>query len=160
MKRRHRVGWWPALLLLILMGGMTPSRATEGPQEARIKIRARAFIPAQVTVRIDSPVRLVFENEDVEIHAFVPEGLFGNVAVQVDGSGAPFYRHGELVRLLIGGGAQVEVRFTPHRAGLYRYECDMPGHQMFGHILVLDDDTDKKTEHPGSVDTQAITKKE
>lgn len=160
MKKRHGVGWWPALLLLILAEGVTPSEATDGPQEVRIKIRARAFRPAQVTVRVDSPVRLVFENEDVEIHAFVPEGLFGNVPVQVDGSGAPFYRRGVLVRLLIGGGAQVEVQFTPHRSGLYRYECDMPGHQMFGHILVLDNDSDSRTKDQASVNTQAIEKKE
>lgn len=160
MRRWKRARLLPVLLVLLLMVGMTPSRETEGPQEVRIKIRARAFHPARVTVRTDSPVRLVFDNEDVEIHAFVPDGLFGDVPVTVDGSAAPFYRRGELVRLLIGGGGQAEVRFTPQRAGLYRYECDMPGHRMDGQILVLDPDADGNTEHPAGVDTQPRQNKE
>ncbi len=160
VKMNHGVGWWSVLLVPMLLAEVTPAWPTERPQEVRIKIRARAFHPAQVTVRVNRPVRLVFENEDVEIHAFVPEGLFGNVPVQIDGSVAPFYQRGSLVRLLIGGGAWAEVRFTPPRPGLFRYECDMPGHQMFGHILVLDDDSDGKTEHQASVDTQAIQNKE
>ncbi len=128
--------------------GVAPTLAEASRQEVRIVIRARQFQPAEVTVRKGQEVVLMFENQDVEIHAFVPEKLLERVPVLVGGSGAPQFGDRGLVRLLIGGGgSQAKIRFVPQIPGRYRYYCDMPGHQMVGHILVISGE-------PGAVDTQ------
>ncbi len=43
-------------------------------QEVRIVINAREFQPSHVTLRVGWEALLVFENQDAEIHAVVPEG--------------------------------------------------------------------------------------
>jgi len=123
-------------VLLFLAFGVASTLADANRQEVRIAIKARAFQPAEVTVQVGHEVVLRFENHDVEIHAFVPEKLLEGVPVEVGGSGAPQFGDRGLIRLLIGGGGRAEVRFIPRIPGEYRYQCDLPGHQMVGHIRV------------------------
>ena len=134
-----------------VLGFMTLSEASTladpNRQEVRIMIKVRQFQPAEVTVRTGQEVVLVFDNQDVEIHTFVPEKLLERVPVQVEGSGAPQFGDLGLVRLLIGGGSQAKIRFVPQIPGRYRYYCDMPGHQMVGQIIVV-------AETPASISAQ------
>ncbi|MCH7566950.1 MAG: cupredoxin domain-containing protein [Nitrospirae bacterium] len=123
-------------VLLFLALGVASTLADANRQEVRIAIKARAFQPAEVTVQAGHEVVLRFDNHDVEIHAFVPEQFLERVLVQVDGSGAPFFGDKGLTRLLIPGGGQATLRFVPRIPGRYRYRCDLPGHQMVGHIRV------------------------
>ncbi len=106
------------------------------PHEVRIHIEGRQFHPAEVTIQAGEVVSLRFENRDAEIHAFVPDMLFQDVPAEVTGSGAPFYGDRGLSRVLIPGGGRTEIRFVPRAPGQYRYRCDLPGHQMDGHIIV------------------------
>ncbi len=128
--------------------GVAPTLAEASRQEVRIVINAREFQPSQVTLRVGREALLVFQNQDAEIHAFVPEKLLEGVPVAVAGSGAPQFGDRGLVRLLIGGGSQAKIRFVPQIPGRYRYYCDMPGHQMVAHILVISGVS-------GAVDTQS-----
>lgn len=116
------------------------TRADENRQEVRIVIKTREFQPPETKVRMGQEVVLVFENQDVEIHAFVPEKLFEKVPVQIEGSGAAQFGEKGLRRLLIGGGSQATIRFVPQVPGKYRYFCDMPGHQMAAHIVVVSEE--------------------
>ncbi len=54
--------------------GAAATLADANPQEVRIVINAREFQPPQFTLRVGREAVLVFENQDAEIHAFVPEG--------------------------------------------------------------------------------------
>ncbi len=127
----------PFMALVFMAIGVASTQSEASLHEIRIVIRARLFQPPKVTVQTGREVVLVLENQDVEIHAFVPEKLLERVPVQVEGSGAPQFGDSGLVRLLIGGGGQAKIRFVPQIPGQYRYFCDMPGHQMVGHIVVI-----------------------
>jgi hypothetical protein len=85
------------------------------------------------------PVALVIENEDVELHAFVPLLLFQGINVQVTGNGAPEFNETGLARVLIPPKGHAEIRFIPPAAGHFFYICDLPGHQMRGEIIVTGD---------------------
>ncbi len=116
--------------------GTAATLADANPQEVRIVINAREFQPPQFTLRVGREAVLVFQNQDAEIHAFVPEGWLNHVSVTIDGDGAPIFEEDGLKRLLVPGGGRAEIRFVPRIPGQYRYRCDMPGHQMAARIVV------------------------
>jgi len=105
----------------------------------KISARARTFIPAVVYLKMGRPIALVIENEDVELHAFVPLLLFQGVNIQVTGNGAPEFNETGLARDLIPPKGKAEIRFTPRAGGHFSYICDLPGHQMRGEIIVTAD---------------------
>jgi len=105
----------------------------------KISARARTFIPSVVYLKMGRPVALVIENEDVELHAFVPLLLFQGINVQVTGNGAPEFNETGLARVLIPPKGQAEIRFTPRAAGNFFYLCDLPGHHMRGEIIITAD---------------------
>ena len=80
--------------------------------------------------------RLVFLNQDSELHAFAPVGLFTRENVQVSGNGAPEFGSEGLKRIIIPAEGSAAIQFTPTKPGEYRYTCDMPGHQMNAMIVV------------------------
>lgn len=101
-----------------------------------ITIKARRFHPSPVSVPVGRPIMLVFHNEDVELHAFVPQQLLAHVPVHIDGNGAPQFGDKGLVRVLIPSGGREEIHFVPATVGEFEYRCDLPGHQMVGTIVV------------------------
>jgi uncharacterized cupredoxin-like copper-binding protein len=105
----------------------------------KIAARQRTFIPQVVFLKMGHPVSLVIENEDAELHAFVPLLLFQGINIQVTGNGAPEFNETGLARVLIPPRGHAEIRFTPRAAGHFDYICDLPGHQMRGEIIVTAD---------------------
>jgi uncharacterized cupredoxin-like copper-binding protein len=105
----------------------------------KISARERTFIPEVIFLKMGRPVALVIENEDVELHAFVPLLLFQGLNVQVTGNGAPEFNETGLARILIPPKGHAQIRFTPPAAGRFFYICDLPGHQMRGEIIVTAD---------------------
>jgi hypothetical protein len=126
--------------LLSLFGG--PCLAGEvGAQRSdeettRVIMRGRAFIPERTVLHQQRRARLVFQNQDSELHAFAPVGLFTGVSFHVSGNGAPEFGSQGLTRVIIPAEGSAEIHFTPTKPGEYRYTCDMPGHQMNGIIVV------------------------
>jgi plastocyanin len=106
------------------------------PFRVDIAIKARQFHPSPVSVSAGQEVILVFHNEDVELHAFVPKGFLENMPVHVDGNGAPQLGEKGLERVLIPSGGREEIHFVPAAVGTFEYRCDLPGHQMVGTLIV------------------------
>ncbi len=115
------------------------SAADSSVPVVKISARERALIPGVVFLKMGRPVALVIENEDVELHAFVPLLLFQGLNVQVTGNGAPEFNETGLARILIPPKGHAQIRFTPPAAGRFFYICDLPGHQMRGEIIVTAD---------------------
>lgn len=141
-----------ALLLSLsaLHGGAGPALASElehdlGAIRVDITIKTRQFHPSPVSVPMGRPVMLVFHNQDVELHAFVPKRFLEGVPVHMDGNGAPQFGEKGLERVLIPSGGTEQIRFLPTTAGEFEYRCDLPGHQMVGKIVVEDQQTDQHT---------------
>lgn len=111
---------------------------TAEPASPRVEIvvKARQFLPSEVVLSAGQEVTLVFENQDVELHAFVPQAFLENVPLHVDGNSAPQFGETGLVRVLIPSGGRAEIRFVPRAKGVYHYRCDLPGHQMMGKIVI------------------------
>ena len=99
-------------------------------------MRARQFEPTMVTLHAGQKTRLVFQNYDAELHAFVPIGLFAGVSLNISGNGAPEFDHEGFKRVIIPSEGRAEILFVPERTGTYPFLCDMPGHEMRATIVV------------------------
>jgi plastocyanin len=123
---------------------------TSGPEPSAqairvdITIKARQFHPSPVSVPVGRPVALVFHNQDVELHAFVPTRFLEGVPLHVDGNGAPQFGEKGLERVLIPSGGREEIHFVPTVVGISEYRCDLPGHQMIGTIVVEEQPTGRQ----------------
>jgi plastocyanin len=115
---------------------LAPTSAAEAEEEIVIKIRARQFEPHTVTLHAGRRTRLIFYNQDVELHAFVPIGLFEGVHLNIAGNGAPEFSAQGFKRVIIPSEGRAEFRFVPERPGVYPYFCDMPGHEMKATLMV------------------------
>lgn len=138
------VGGLALALLLSLQGSaeaaptvpsLSPS-STAPEEEVIVKIRARQFDPSSVTLHAGQKTKLVFHNQDAELHAFVPIGLFVGVNLNIAGNGAPEFGHDGFKRVIIPSEGRAEIRFVPERTGVYPFFCDMPGHDMKATIVV------------------------
>jgi plastocyanin len=110
--------------------------ATEPDEEILVKIRARQFDPSTVILHAGRKTRLIFHNQDVELHAFVPVGLFQGIHLNISGNGAPEFTEEGFKRVIIPSDGRAEFRFVPERSGSYPFFCDMPGHEMKANIVV------------------------
>lgn len=112
--------------------------ASDEPAEitATVVIRGRQFTPDRTILRKGQKTRLLFTNQDSELHTFAPAGLFAGESFNVSGNGAPEFSPEGLKRIIIPPDGAAEIRFTPSKPGEFPYVCDMPGHQMSAVILV------------------------
>lgn len=113
----------------------SPNGATT-EEEVVVHIRGRAFIPETVRIHAGRQTRLVFQNQDAELHAFVPGNLFNGVNLNIRGNGAPEFSEQGFRKVIIPGDGRAELRFVLNQPGRYSYICDMPGHEMHGTIIV------------------------
>lgn len=109
---------------------------TLAEEEVIVHIRGRAFIPTTVRIHAGRQTKLVFQNQDAELHAFVPGNLFNGVNLNIGGNGAPEFGEQGFRRVIIPGDGRVELRFVLLQPGRYPYICDMPGHEMRATIIV------------------------
>jgi len=114
---------------------LAPS-SSEQDEQVVVQIRARQFIPATVTLHAGRKTKLVFENQDAELHAFVPVGLFVGVNLNISGNGAPEFGTEGFKRVIIPSSGRAEIQFVPEQPGTYPFFCDMPGHEMKATIVV------------------------
>jgi plastocyanin len=114
---------------------LSPSNA-ELEEQIIVQMKARSFEPGRVTLHAGQKTKLVLHNQDAELHAFVPVGLFAGVNFNVSGNGAPEFGPEGFKRVIIPSLGQAEFRFVPERPGIYPFFCDMPGHEMKATIVV------------------------
>lgn len=105
-------------------------------ETATVIIHGRQFTPARTLLHQGRKTTLVFKNQDSELHAVVPFGLFLGISLNVSGNGAPEFGPDGFKRVIIPPDGLAEIRFTPTTPGEYRYLCDMPGHEMQAVIVV------------------------
>jgi uncharacterized cupredoxin-like copper-binding protein len=99
-------------------------------------MQGRQFHPDRTVLHQERKTRLVFKNQDSELHAVVPFGLFVGISLNISGNGAPEFGGEGFKRVIIPPDGIAEIHFTPTKSGEYRYLCDMPGHDMKGVIVV------------------------
>jgi plastocyanin len=105
-------------------------------EEVLVRIRDRKFMPSTVLVHAGRKTKLVFRNQDAELHVFVPGTLFNGISLSVEGNGAPEFGEQGFRKVIIPGDGMAELRFTLERPGRYPFICDMPGHEMRGTLVV------------------------
>jgi len=105
-------------------------------EEVLVRIHGRKFIPSTARVHAGRHTKLVFRNEDAELHAFVPGALFNGINLNVGGNGAPEFGEQGFRKVIIPGEGVAELRFVLSTPGHYPYICDMPGHEMRATIVV------------------------
>lgn len=120
-------------------GQLAPTLApsnTDPEEVVTVTIHSRTFEPNPVKLHAGQKTKLVFHNQDAELHAFVPVGLFVGVHLNVTGNGAPEFGAEGFKRVIIPSEGRAEFRFVPDRPGVYPFFCDMPGHEMKATIVV------------------------
>lgn len=105
-------------------------------EEVFVRLRDRKFIPSTVRVHAGRKTKLVFQNQDAELHAFVPGTLFNGISLSVEGNGAPEFGEQGFRKVIIPGQGLVELRFVLEQPGRYPFICDMPGHEMRATLVV------------------------
>jgi len=105
-------------------------------EEVLVRIRDRKFMPATVRVHAGRKTKLVFHNQDAELHVFAPGNLFDGISVSVEGNGAPEFGEQGFRKIIIPGDGVAELRFALQQPGRYPFICDMPGHEMRATIVV------------------------
>lgn len=105
-------------------------------EEVLVRIRDRKFMPATVRVHAGRKTKLVFHNQDAELHVFAPGNLFDGISVSVEGNGAPEFGEQGFRKVIIPGDGVAELRFALQQPGRYPFICDMPGHEMRAVIVV------------------------
>lgn len=131
----QRPGAWAEPLAADLTPTLSPGD-TNSEEEVIVRIRGRAFIPPTVRIHAGRRTKLVFQNQDAELHAFVPGNLFNGVNLNIGGNGAPEFGDFGLRKVIIPGDGRAELRFVLQQPGHYPYVCDMPGHEMRATIVV------------------------
>jgi uncharacterized cupredoxin-like copper-binding protein len=101
-----------------------------------VTMHARQFDPPLIVLHAGRRTHMVLRNEDAELHAFVSNGVFSGVSLNVGGNGAPEFGDEGFKKVIIPSGGRADIRFTPERPGDYPFLCDMPGHEMRGTIRV------------------------
>ena len=107
-----------------------------GAERVLITMQARQFVPPSLVLHAGKKTTLLLDNEDVELHAFVPVGLFTGVNVSVAGNGAPEFGPHGLKKIIIPSHGRAEIHFIPAHQGVFPFFCDMPGHDMRSTIRV------------------------
>jgi plastocyanin len=137
MLTRDRIN---ALGLLIISSALLPFRAWGADlileETATVVIQERQFKPDRIVLHQGHKTTLVFKNQDSELHAVVPFGLFAGESFNISGNGAPEFGAEGFKRVIIPPDGITEIHFTPNKPGEYRYLCDMPGHEMKAVIVV------------------------
>lgn len=127
----------PAVCLgLVLMVAPGLAADVEPDERVAITMQSRQFIPPSIIVHAGRKTTLLLDNEDVELHAFVPIGLFTGVSVSIAGNGAPQFDPDGLKKVIIPSHGRAEISFTPETRGVFPFFCDMPGHEMRAAIRV------------------------
>ena len=127
------------MLLFVSSGLITFTALGSDPaleETATVVIQGRQFKPDRTVLHQGQKTKLVFKNQDSELHAVVPFGLFAGESLNISGNGAPEFGAEGLKRVIIPPDGITEIHFTPAKPGEYRYLCDMPGHEMKAVIVV------------------------
>ena len=126
------------LFTVVCPSCMADARDASLPDEDTVEVvmQGRAFMPARIILHQHRRARLVFWNQDSELHAFAPTDLFTGASFHVSGNGAPEFGPDGLKRVIVPADGRAEIHFTPAKPGEFRYLCDMPGHEMNGIIVI------------------------
>ena len=128
-----------SLLLIASSGFVTPTAlGTDLPHEetSLVVIQGRQFIPNRAVLHQGRKTTLLFKNQDAELHAVVPFGLFAGMNPAVSGNSAVEFEGEGFKRVIIPPDGTAAFHFTPALPGEYHYVCDMPGHEMRAMIVV------------------------
>jgi uncharacterized cupredoxin-like copper-binding protein len=130
-----------ALCLILVVTSALPILMARGAdltveETATVIIQGRQFTPDRTVLHYGQKTKLVFKNQDSELHAVVPFGLFAGESLNISGNGAPEFGAEGFKRVIIPPDGIAEIHFTPTKPGEHRYLCDMPGHEMKAVIVV------------------------
>jgi uncharacterized cupredoxin-like copper-binding protein len=136
-----RIGINAVSLLLFASSGSTAFTMALGmdvveEKTVTVVIAVRQFKPDRMVLHQGQKTALVFKNQDAELHAVRPFGLFAGQSLNVSGNGAFEFEGEEFKRVIIPPDGTAEFHFTPTKPDEYPYLCDMPGHEMKAVIVV------------------------
>jgi uncharacterized cupredoxin-like copper-binding protein len=121
---------------LAACGGAAPDSTT--PRTVMLTLNEFQFQPAEITVNVGQPVKLVLKNNGTVLHDFVSTDAMVEVmeehGAMHDMGGMPTAMHAA-----IEAGQQGTLEFKATQAGTYTFYCTIAGHKeagMTGKLIV------------------------
>jgi len=125
---------WLALALVVAFtlaacGGSAPS-STE-PKTITLALNEFQFQPADITVNVGQPVKLVLKNTGTVLHDFVSTDAMVTV---IEEHGAEHEMGGmhTTMHAAVDAGQQSTLEFKATQAGTYTFYCTIAGHKEAG----------------------------
>ncbi|HEY3368184.1 MAG TPA: cupredoxin domain-containing protein [Symbiobacteriaceae bacterium] len=129
MKAIHWVTAGIAALTLALLAGCSASG--QPPQTVNLTAQNLTYGTKSITVTRGTPVKLVFQNSDSQLHDF----SIDKIPAKVKEEHSDMHDMGGKkpdVHVSVDAGKSGEVQFTPTEKGTYTFYCTVAGHKDAG----------------------------
>jgi len=118
-------------------------------QTITVSLVEHAFIPNILSLKVDTPYKLILKNDGNEKHYFVSEEFFKAIALRKVQSSDGEIKATYLTALEVYPKRALEVYFIPVKDGTYEFVCTIEGHMekgMRGKITI-----ENKKAEPGQI---------
>lgn len=122
-------------MAVLFVAGCSTSKAE--PKVVDVKAVDMSFGPKELTVKKGQPVRIVFNNQDIQLHDFSIDKIPAKGGEGHDGGGHDMGGKKPDVHTSADAGKTGEVEFTPTQAGKYQFYCTVAGHKDAGMVGTL-----------------------
>ncbi len=132
-------------LLLLLLGlaacgdAMDHGSMTSAAAAVNVTVNASDFVfaPAQIEVAAGQTIKVTMENSGTQDHDFTIQAI--PLAGEAHGMGTATDDHmhsaaSSAVHVALKAGTTGTVEFTPTEAGVYTFDCTVPGHKAAGMV--------------------------
>lgn len=132
-------------LLLLLLGlaacGDAMDHGSRGTSAADVQVTVNAsdfvFAPAQIEVAAGQMIKVTMENTGTQDHDFTIQAIPLDGEAHGVGTATDDHLHsadGSAIHVALKAGTTGSVEFTPTEAGVYTFDCTVPGHKEAGMV--------------------------
>lgn len=126
------------LAVAIVAAGCSSTGSSAPAKTLELTAKDTAFATKEITVEKGKPVKLVFTNQDSQLHDFSVDKIPVKAKAE-HGDGHDMGAKKPDLHVSADAGKTGEVEFTPTQAGTYTFYCTVPGHKdagMVGSLIV------------------------
>ena len=113
------------------------SSATASARTVEVSSTGMNFDVKEITVAKGQPVKLVYNNKDIQLH----DWSIDKIPAEVKDSHGDDHEHSDknqpVVHVAADASKSGTVEFTPTKAGSYAFYCTVPGHKESGMLGTL-----------------------
>ncbi len=131
------------LVALLALTGCGGQQSSGGSAQALAGVTLNAtdfvFTPAQIEVAAGETIKVTLENKGTQDHDFTIQAipLSGKAHAMGNADDHMHSADSSAVHVAVKAGTTGTVEFTPTEAGVYTFDCTVPGHKEAGMVGTL-----------------------